>query len=99
RSGAVTGHLPADSAMTSAGTRAVARADARCVVAVTGAQSFLGQNLVGMLEEDDSVRRIVSIDRGAPKTASRNTRVYEFNLTDRAAEERIAEVLAAEGVD
>src|SRR5580698_10591829 len=30
------------------------------VVALTGASSFLGTNLVGLLEEDDRVHRIVS---------------------------------------
>ena len=32
------------------------------VIAVTGAAGFLGSNLVGSLEEDDRVHRIVAID-------------------------------------
>ena len=32
------------------------------VVTVTGAASFLGTNLVGLLEEDEGVSRIVAVD-------------------------------------
>lgn len=85
--------------LASAEQRAIARREARRVVAVTGAQSFLGENLIGLLEEDDGIRRIVSIDRARPKTASVGTRVYELDLLERAAEERLAEILAAEEVD
>jgi UDP-glucose 4-epimerase len=69
------------------------------VVAVTGASSFLGRNLIGLLEEDDRVRRIVSVDIAAPPTAGKKTRIYDVDLTQPAAEERIAEIFAAEGVD
>jgi UDP-glucose 4-epimerase len=70
-----------------------------CVVAVTGAASFLGVNLIGLLEEDDRVRRIVSIDITAPRTAGQKTRIYDVDLTQPTAEERVAEIFAAEGVD
>ncbi|HYO97840.1 MAG TPA: NAD-dependent epimerase/dehydratase family protein [Polyangiaceae bacterium] len=69
------------------------------VVAVTGASSFLGVNLVGMLEEDDAVRRIVCLDRTAPRTAAAKARVYDLDLTQPSTEERLAEIFAAEGVD
>jgi UDP-glucose 4-epimerase len=69
------------------------------VVALTGAASFLGANIVGLLEEDDHVHRIVSLDIKPPPTAGRKTRVYEVDLTQPAAEARIAEILAAERVD
>jgi len=68
-------------------------------VAVTGAASFLGVNLIGMLEESDSVRSIVSLDVTAPRTAAKKTRVYELDLVDPTAEERVAEILAAEAID
>lgn len=71
----------------------------RKVVAITGAAQFLGQNLVGLLEEDPSVRTIVCLDTEAPATAGTKSRVYAVDLTDGLAEERLAEVLAAEAVD
>ena len=57
-------------------------------VAVTGANGFLGSNLVGSLEEDDRVGRIVAIDSGATATSGRKTRYYEVDLTQPAAEAR-----------
>jgi UDP-glucose 4-epimerase len=69
------------------------------VVALTGASSFLGANLVGLLEEDDRVHRIVSIDVKPPPTAGRKTRVYDVDLTQPAAEARLGEILAAERAD
>jgi UDP-glucose 4-epimerase len=69
------------------------------VVALTGAASFLGTNLIGLLEEDDRVHRIVSLDVNPPVTAGKKTRVYEVDLTQPATEARLAEILAAERVD
>jgi UDP-glucose 4-epimerase len=66
------------------------------VVAVTGAASFLGTNLVGLLEEDPRVARIVAIDVKAPGTAQRKTRFYEVDFTGASAEARLAEILGAE---
>src|SRR3954467_2167760 len=69
------------------------------VVALTGAASFLGRNLVGVLEEDARTDRIVAIDIKAPDTSGPKTRMYPVDLTAPASEERVAEILAAEGVD
>jgi UDP-glucose 4-epimerase len=66
------------------------------VVAVTGATSFLGANLIGLLEEDDRVGRIVAIDVKPPSTAGRKTRSYEVDLTEPSAEARLVEILIAE---
>ena len=68
-------------------------------IALTGACSFLGKNLVGMLEEDDSVSRIVALDVARPVSGGPKTRLYEVDLTVPTADERIAEILAAESVD
>jgi UDP-glucose 4-epimerase len=68
-------------------------------VAITGASSFIGRNLIGLLEEDERVRRIVSIDVTAPKTAGRKTRIYQVDLTQSTAEDGVAEILAAEQAD
>jgi UDP-glucose 4-epimerase len=69
------------------------------VVAVTGAASFLGTNLIGVLEAEAQPQRILALDTKPPETAGAKTRVYELNLTSEAAEERLAEVFAAEEVD
>ena len=69
------------------------------VVAVTGAASFLGTNLIGLLEEDDRVHRIVAVDIKAPTTAGTKTRSYEVDFTQPTTEARLAEILAAERAD
>jgi UDP-glucose 4-epimerase len=78
------------------GSRLVRPARAKTTVAITGAASFLGRNLVGLLEDDDRIGRIVAIDLSAPATAGNKTRAYEVDLTTPAAEERTSEILAAE---
>lgn len=72
---------------------------ASSVVAVTGASSFLGANLVALLEEDRRVRRVVAIDTRTPQTAGAKTRVYEVDFTQPAADARLAEIFTAEGVE
>jgi UDP-glucose 4-epimerase len=69
------------------------------VVTVTGAASFLGTNLVGLLEEDDRVARIVAIDVKPPQTAQRKTRFYEVDFTQPTAEARLSEIFVAERTD
>ncbi len=87
-------HAPGDASVTGS-----TRAARRRVVAVTGAASFLGLNLVGLLEEDPRVSKIVCLDTSAPPTAAAKSRHYELDLVHPAAEERLTEVLGAEGVD
>src|SRR5438552_1113799 len=69
------------------------------VVAVTGAASFLGTNLVGLLEEDERVDRIVAVDIKTPSTAGAKTRSYVVDFTQPTTEARLAEILAAERAD
>lgn len=69
------------------------------VVAVTGAASFLGRNLVGLLEEDPQTQRIVTIDIAAASTARDKTKHFPLDLTAPATEERVANILASEHVD
>lgn len=70
----------------------------RCV-AVTGAASFLGRNLVGLLEDDAKTNRIVTIDIAAASTARAKTKHFPLDLTAASAEERVAKILATEQVD
>lgn len=69
------------------------------VVAITGACSFLGRNLVGLLEEDDRIAKIVVLDIARPSSARDKTRFYEIDLTQPAVDSRMSEILHAEGVD
>ncbi len=69
------------------------------VVAVTGAASFLGTNLIGLLEEDDTIDRIVAVDIKPPSTAGKKTRSYEVDFTQPTTEARLAEIFAAEQAD
>jgi len=75
------------------------------VVAVTGSSSFLGKNLVALLEEDETVDRVVALDLKPPSAAAKKTRSYEIDLTQpslagsaMATEARLAEIFAAERV-
>lgn len=69
------------------------------MVAVTGACSFLGRNLVGVLEEREDVERIVLCDLASPPTAGRKCRAYRVDLTQPAVGARLTEILRAEKVD
>jgi UDP-glucose 4-epimerase len=69
------------------------------VVAVTGAASFLGTHLVGLLEEDDRIHRVVAVDIKPPSTGGKKTRSYDVDLTVGASEGGLAEILSAERVD
>ncbi len=68
-------------------------------VAITGAQSFLGRNLIGLLEEDPRVGRIIALDQAAPDTAGAKTHFYELDLSHPVAEERLTEICGAENVE
>lgn len=68
-------------------------------IAVVGAGGFLGRNVVGLLECDPAVRRIVCIDLDTVTTEASKTRAYRVDLSEPGAEERVAEIFAAEGVD
>src|SRR3954462_839937 len=81
-------------------SRAVARAPrTRRTIALTGADAFLGRNLIGLLEDDDRIGKILAIDVKNPPSAGRKTRFYKVDLTQPTVDARLAEILAAEGVD
>jgi UDP-glucose 4-epimerase len=69
------------------------------VVAVTGSASFIGRNLLGLLEEDPHIARVVSFDMEAPVTAGSKTKHYGLDLAQPNAQERLVEVFSAEHVD
>lgn len=69
------------------------------VVAITGSDTFLGRHVVGILEDDFRVGRIVSLDPNEPSTAGEKTRHYDADLTLPSAQRRLEEVFSAEHVD
>jgi len=78
---------------------AIARLREGRVIAVTGSASFLGRSLVALLEEDERIHRIVSVDVETPKTAAHKTRLYRIDLTDPSAPDGVSEIFETEGVD
>lgn len=84
---------------TGSGPTAADRPPRARVVALTGAAAFLGRNLIGILEEDPRIERIIALDIKTPETGGQKTRVIPIDLTAPSSEERIADVLAAERVD
>lgn len=68
-------------------------------IALSGARTFLGKNLLKLLEEGEQVRRVVVIDAEPPEQAGVKTRSYPVDRTQPNASARIAEILASEGVD
>lgn len=63
------------------------------VVALTGSATFIGSNLIGLLEEDPHVSRVISFDRSRPETSDRKTEHVTVDLAHPSAEDRLAEVL------
>lgn len=68
------------------------------VIAVTGARTFLGRNLIALLEEDPAVAKVVAIDLRNADTAGVKTCFYELDLTQSGVESKVAEILQAEKV-
>jgi UDP-glucose 4-epimerase len=68
-------------------------------VAISGARTFLGKNLLKLIEEDERIRRVVVVDADPPTYAGNKTRSYLVDRTQPNAAARIAEILAAEQVD
>ena len=69
------------------------------VIALTGATSFLGRNLTGLLEEDVSVDKIVSLGPRQPDTAADKTVHHELDLTSAEAAEQTAVLFERENID
>jgi UDP-glucose 4-epimerase len=69
------------------------------VIAITGASSFLGRNLIALLEDDERVGRVIAIDVEPLRRQGRKTRAHTVDLTEPAAENRIGEIFSEEEVD
>ncbi len=69
------------------------------VVAVTGAQSFLGKEVIRRLEEDRRYDKILAIDIRKPDIPMTKTQFHKVDLTLPNADEEVAHVLSREQAD
>jgi len=69
------------------------------VVALTGACSFLGKELIRRLEEDRRYARVIALDIRKPEIALDKTEFHALDLTSPTADAEIVGLLADRGVD
>lgn len=69
------------------------------VVAVTGAQSFLGVELIKRLEADRRYRRVIALDIRKPTIPLEKTEYAQLDLTLPTADTDLVRLLAEQGVD
>ncbi|WP_428269812.1 NAD-dependent epimerase/dehydratase family protein, partial [Haliangium sp.] len=69
------------------------------VVAITGAQSFLGIELIKRLEADRRYRRVIALDIRKPTIPLEKTEYAQLDLTLPTADSELVRVLESEGVD
>ena len=72
--------------------------DAR-VVAVTGAYSYVGAELIKRLEADERYSKVLAIDIRKPPFPLRKTQYHKVDLTLPTADADLADILAREGAD
>jgi UDP-glucose 4-epimerase len=75
------------------------RSPRRRVIALTGVNTLVGQNLVGLYEEDPRVGKIIALDVQLPPSAGAKTRFYKTDLTSAGVSARLVEIFEAEDVD
>lgn len=69
------------------------------VVAVTGANGFIGGELIRRLEEDRRYEKVLALDIRKPTFPMSKTQYHRIDLTLPNADAEIAAILAQEGVD
>ena len=69
------------------------------MVAVTGAQSFLGKEVIRRLEEDQRYVKILAIDIRKPDILMTKTQFHKVDLTLPNADEEVAHILSRERAD
>lgn len=69
------------------------------VVAVTGAHSFLGTELIRLLEQDRRYLKVLAIDIRKPDVPLTKTQFHKVDLTLPNADGELAHMLSREGVD
>ena len=71
----------------------------RRVVAVTGAHSFLGEQVIRRLEQDRRYHKILAIDIRKPTIPSQKTKFFKVDLTLPNADGELAHIFTKEKVD
>lgn len=69
------------------------------VVAVIGARSFLGSEILGQLSDDMSVQKLIAIDLEAPELISDKVVFYPLDLSSPTAGVELAEIFRKESPD
>lgn len=69
------------------------------VVAITGARSFLGSELIKRLEEDRRYARIIALDIRKPDLPLEKTEYRSLDLTEPTVGTELAQLIIDEGVD
>jgi UDP-glucose 4-epimerase len=69
------------------------------VVAVTGARTFLGSELIRRLEEDQRYARVVALDIRKPDLPLEKTAYHPLDLTEPTAGAELTRIIDGEGVD
>jgi UDP-glucose 4-epimerase len=69
------------------------------VVAVTGARTFLGCELLRQLSDDPSIERLIAIDLGEPDVISDKLAFYPLDLSSPSAGVELARILREENPD
>src|SRR5579859_7670198 len=69
------------------------------VVAITGAYSFLGAELIKVLERDRRYYKVLAIDVRKPSFPLHKTQFHKVDLTLPTADADLAAILSREGVD
>ncbi len=69
------------------------------VAALTNTSTFLGKNLVALLDQSERWRKVIAIDDHPPAHAGARTEHRPIDLTQPAAGPELTELLKSEGVD
>jgi UDP-glucose 4-epimerase len=69
------------------------------VVAITGAHSFLGSELIARLETERRYRKVIALDMRRPNLPLTKTQFHRIDLTLPNADGEVAHILKREGVD
>ena len=68
-------------------------------IVITGAASFLGSNILKILEADRRFPHVVAVDTYKPSFPLKKTRFYKFDLTQPTADADLAQILVNEKCD
>ncbi len=59
-------------------------------VAITGVSGYIGQQLLGLLEKDDSIEKVIGIDVGEPRARPPKLAFHRLDIRDQSIKELLA---------